>query len=210
MCLLWNAHSINNKLFEIRQLIDDNNPDICFLTETWLTSQNNYVTAMLRECGYDINHYNRIEQKGGGVAILTKCKIKIKHCKANIVQSFESLIVDIENLTLVVMYRNGKTSNSIFFNEFYQFIENIQIQYDNILICGDFNFHLNKPLDNDTVRFNEIISTFSLTQSVQFPTHKCGNTLDLIIHNETQFNVTDIYTENITSSDHNVIFFKIN
>ena len=206
---MWNAQSINNKLHELLALLHDNNIDVCFLTETWLTSQRNYSTASLRECGYDIYHYNRSDQRGGGAAILVKSKIKVKFSKSMIFKSFEAETIGIDKITFVTVYRNGKELSTIFFEEFYNFLDNIHTKYSRIIICGDFNFHMNNSCDSNTVRFNEMLSTFSLTQSVRGPTHKCGNTLDLIIHNESHLNVSNIQMEDSTSSDHNVIFFYI-
>ena len=72
-CLLWNAQSLNNKIEFLIQLLQDESIDICFVCETWLTSQNNHVTALLKESGFNISHVYRTDRKGGGVAILFKC-----------------------------------------------------------------------------------------------------------------------------------------
>ena len=49
-----------------------------------------------------------------------------------------------------------------------------------ILCCGDFNFHLNRicPAAKD---FKDVLVESGLVQSVELPTHKSGNTLDLVI-----------------------------
>ncbi len=73
---------------------------------------------------------------------------------------------------------------STFFSEF----ENLLTHYtcyiltkDELIITGDFNFHMNK-LDRTNVKLmNELFDTFDLIQHVTKPTHNCGNTLDLII-----------------------------
>ena len=52
-----------------------------FLTETWLTSQNNDVTAIIKSHGYKLYHHvrdNPLKQSGGGVAILYLDKYKLK------------------------------------------------------------------------------------------------------------------------------------
>ena len=52
---------------------------------------------------------------------------------------------------------------------------------NNILIAGDFNFHVDNTTDPDTIKFNKILESFNLQQHINGPTHKRGHTLDLII-----------------------------
>ncbi len=52
---------------------------------------------------------------------------------------------------------------------------------DELIIIGDFNFHIDKPDRANIKQMNEWFDTFALTQHVTKPTHRCGNTLDLII-----------------------------
>jgi hypothetical protein len=49
------------------------------------------------------------------------------------------------------------------------------------LIVGDFNFHVNVPTDRDAIAFTNMLSSFALHQHVQGPTHRNGNTLDLVL-----------------------------
>ena len=50
-----------------------------------------------------------------------------------------------------------------------------------LIICGDFNLHLDDLPDNDSKKFMHLQETFSLSQHVSGPTHQSGHTLDLII-----------------------------
>ena len=52
--------------------------------------------------------------------------------------------------------------------------------YD-LVIAGDLNFHVNDDNNAEATQFNEILSTYNLTQLVQNPTHESGYTLDLVI-----------------------------
>ena len=54
-----------------------------------------------------------------------------------------------------------------------------------LLITGDFNFHLDDSLNNDSHKFNELLETFGLLQHVKGPTHTSGHTLDLLISRST-------------------------
>ena len=64
----------------MEQLID-NQPDVIFLTETWLTSEKNHITAQIKEYGYLPLHKirkNREKDRGGGIGILVKNNISGK------------------------------------------------------------------------------------------------------------------------------------
>ena len=52
---------------------------------------------------------------------------------------------------------------------------------NNNTVLGDFNKHVNKiDSDENANIFMETAEALILHQHVQFGTHKCGNTLDLI------------------------------
>ena len=47
-CAVWNVCSMNNKLPNIMEHILDCNSDIVFLTETWLQTDKNPITAEIK------------------------------------------------------------------------------------------------------------------------------------------------------------------
>ena len=47
---------MNNKLPEIMEHLTDINPDAVFLTETWLTSEKNNITAEVKDYGFELLH----------------------------------------------------------------------------------------------------------------------------------------------------------
>ena len=109
---------------------------------------------------------------------------------------------------MIVIYRpppskTNKLSSSIFFiKEFCTLVEQLIILPGNILIAGDFNFHIDSIKDPDTVKFNKILESFNLKQHINGPTHKKGHTLDLIItRNEDKF-VTGVKIHDPVISDH--------
>ena len=50
----------------------------------------------------------------------------------------------------------------------------------NLLICGNYNLHVNNPNDEDAAKFLETNTALGLKQDVRFATHTSENTLDLI------------------------------
>ena len=108
---------------------------------------------------------------------------------------------------MIVIYRpppskTNKLSSSIFFEEFCIFVEQLIILPGNILMAGDFNFHIDNIGDSDTIKLNKILESFNLQQHVNGPTHKKGHTLDLIITRNEDKLVTGIRIHDPVISDH--------
>ena len=118
------------------------------------------------------------------------------------------LIVSNQKINFIIVYRFGKFTPAVFLTEFYNFIESIFIHVKNFIILGDFNLHVNDVLNPDTIRFNNILSSFGLSQLVDQPTHILGNTLDLVITNQGEVKIKDIIVDQVNYSDHSFIFFK--
>ena len=57
--------------------------------------------------------------------------------------------------------------------------------HPNTIYTGDSNIPSNKPSNINNRAVTEVINSFSLKQIVPFPTQKSGNTLDLILFEET-------------------------
>ena len=92
-------------------LLDDNDIDIGFITESWMTSQNNHTSALLQESGFNFYHYFRPNQKGGGVGIVARSQFIPKSGKAMHFNTFEICmqsfkIPNSHPLSLVVIYRH--------------------------------------------------------------------------------------------------------
>ena len=68
---------------------------------------------------------------------------------------------------------------STFFTEFENLLTHYILTKDELLIIGDFNFHMNKPNKPNLKRTIEVLDTFDLIRYVTNPTYKLGNTLDL-------------------------------
>ena len=62
--------------------------------------------------------------------------------------------------------------------------------YRNVIICGDFNLHINNPPDMEAQSFMDTMEVLGLKQHVGFQTHHVGNILDLsFIETIRQFNI---------------------
>ena len=75
-------------------------------------------------------------------------------------------------------------TNSMFIDDFTDWIGEIVMTYDNIIITGDFNLHVNEVDDTEIQVFNNTITALGFNQVLDFETHKQGNQLDLILVEE--------------------------
>ncbi len=115
-------------------------------------------------------------------------------------------------ITCITIYRPEssnihKNTMSTFFSEFENLLTHYILTKDELIITGDFNFHMNK-LDRTNVKLmNELFDTFDLIQHVTKPTHNCANTLDLIITKKT----TKLFVHKVDEmlSDHHVLLMYI-
>ena len=98
-------------------------------------------------------------------------------------RSFEyldSTIVDTRTVRVITVYRpppsaaNGLTAD-IFLDEFGTLLEELVVTNAELLIVGDFNFHMDDLMDGNAIRFSRLLETFDLKQYVKAPTHLYGH-----------------------------------
>ena len=69
---------------------------------------------------------------------------------------------------------------SFFLDEFMSFVCFLSSVDGNYFICGDFNIHIDVPC-TDSYKFESLLESCNLTQSVNNTTHLHGHILDLIL-----------------------------
>ena len=87
---------------------------------------------------------------------------------------------------LCVIYRPPPSKqngfrNSVFFDEWSVFLDQLTVTPHDVIITGDMNFHLDNPGDPDTRLFMGMLESHGLVQHVNVPTHIHGHTLDVLI-----------------------------
>ena len=184
ICVL-NLQSACNKVDAISEYILDNNCDVAFLTETWVSEDNHFTCQQFTPQGYSTHHVPRIGRAGGGVGIVIRNTIKTTAIDSDTFNSFEYAAVrvksDSEYITLIAIYRPPGFITSEFLNDFSLFLEHYSLRKDRILMCGDFNVHVNDKDSAAVSKFCDQLSAFELKQHVHVPTHTSGHTLDLVI-----------------------------
>ena len=73
------------------------------------------------------------------------------------------------------------------------------------VLLDNFNIHVNKEDDHNTITFNYFLDSFGLINQVSFPTHRLDNTLDLILTHETSNTITEVKQGRLVSDHHQVL-----
>ena len=214
---LLNARSINNKIEEITDTIISNNLDLLAITETWVTeSSTNHAIVQILQGLQNYSHFSqtRTDRRGGGICIFYKDNFKVSKNINPAFPTFELLDVTIklnsESLRLATFYRPPNSAPSDFLTEFSTYLETVLTTNSTLLLCGDFNIHVDNPKCSFARNFMDIISTSGLHQHISERTHRSGHTLDLIIsRSEENHLLTDFNVFNTTFSDHSLIKTKL-
>lgn len=219
-CALLNARSVCNKSTEINDFITSKQLDTLFVTETWLKGNgtDNVILAELLPPHYNILHNPRKHGRGGGVGIVYREDISVKLCPSKPYDSFEHIITKIVAASVsyhvITLYRpppNQKNhlSTSLFLEEFANLLADVLLLKGELLVLGDFNFHVNNASCIESKQFITLYESFNLKQHVSVPTHHLGNTIDLLLTRSSDQGVSNIRVQDHLVSDHYVVYLSI-
>ena len=198
---------------EVISILLDNNIGIACISETWLSSQSNSITSIIRNSGFDILHNYR-EKRGAGVAIIWNTNLNKQIRNSSVNKSF--LTFQYQNITLIgkfkinliCIYRLQETSFKLFIEELNELIS-IQNSCHPLVLTGDFNVHYENNHLSDMLDLEYLTSSFGLTQFVLGPTNKFGHMIDLLFANSHDFEMQNILPESYNLGDHFPIFFEL-
>ncbi|KAA0724041.1 putative RNA-directed DNA polymerase from transposon X-element [Triplophysa tibetana] len=211
---LLNIRSLNPKAVIVNEMITENSFDILCLTETWLKPNDYFGLNESTPPSYGYIHEPRPVGRGGGVAAIFRDYLTVTRRTMHTFKSFEMLALNITvpnkskkslvSLTLVIVYRPpGPYTN--FLIEFADFLSDLLVNVDKVLIVGDFNIHVDSPNDPLAVVFKELLDSCGVTQYINRPTHRLNHTLDLIISHGADLTNIDIIPQSDDVSDHYLI-----
>ena len=212
--------SVFNKLNELAAYAAEENPDFILLTETWCNSM--ISNAALTLPGYQLETDLRIDREnttngiGGGLLVYTKDGIKVTTCKQ--LENYKltqycafSIMTGKEPVNIVLVYRppnNDKTN----MDELCKLVRNLP---KNTILIGDINF---PKIDwsgdgggggGGGGAFFSAVQDSNLEQLIHFPTHKKGNTLDLLLTNIPNNILAISNSPPLGKSDHCVILAEV-
>ena len=191
------------------------------LQETWLNKGDASVIKEIKDQGYNLHTQRRLRgNNGGGVAILYKPNLIVRRCHAKIkFKSFEYITCTVhtadKTFRIINIYRMGYTKHcpftyKLFLEEFAILMENNSSSPGELIITGDFNFHMEKPdEDKSANEFLELVGSFNLHQHIKEITHINGGTLDLILTEDPELVKNVKIINGRLNSDHHPIQFNI-
>ena len=108
-------------------------------------------------------------------------------------------------INLYLIYRLPSTGVLQFCSDMTDIMERrITDDLGKLLLIGDFDIHIHKATEPDTITFLDFLDSFNLTNHVQWPTHRSGHTLDLLISDQDNTSIKSI-TKGYMLSDHTCI-----
>ena len=90
------------------------------------------------------------------------------------------------NMTIIAVYHPPYSSrcpvtNSMFIADFTEWLPSQLVRYNNVLLAGDFNIHMNKAaIDDESGYFVSTIEAMGFQVELCGPTHVSGSTIDLM------------------------------
>ena len=211
-------------------MLDNDNPDIVFVTETWLNSS---IDDSLITSGrpYEVFRKDRSTLGGGVCIILNNNKIKATHVStSDEFSDLDILSVDILNsnqpVRLILCYRppssDSDSSALTSMKHYIDCLEHLSDTHKSVVLLGDFNLPQvdwsNPSFCADSEKCSTAFLAFTklfameqlVTEPTRFdPTYIFGSILDLILCNDI-FIIQDIHTDApFCTSDHCTVCFNL-
>ncbi len=149
----------------------------------------------------------RVSGRGGGPAAIFNSKFMCSPIAVGDLSSFEALMFKINcafPILCLLIYRPPKM-NPLFLTEFSELLSSIVVSYDQLIIAGDFNFHIDDISNRSSKAFLNVTESYNLVQHVKDPTHNQGHTLDLVF--TLGLTVNNLSIMDLSVSDHMCILF---
>ena len=169
--LYLNARSVsaNGKADGIRNDLVEEDIDVCVIMETWLTGDENTDTVVcgnLTPQGYALVHTPRVNQRGGGVAIVCKNSFQVTKQTVTTYESFEHMEVLLQTgcdcVRLCVVYRPTSLSKPQFLEDFSDYLDQNTTTSGKLLILGDFNIQMDNETDTTARDMKDLIYSFNM------------------------------------------------
>jgi len=209
----------------LSDIIYTHNPDLFSPTETWIKPST--TSAELHNCtppNYSLLSTPRNDfhsTSGGGTGFLIREPFTQLPTSTPDFSSFESSSVTLQlphsKISVFNVYRLPSSSThakpySIFLEDFNSFLSFAATTPHKFIITGNFNIHLDNPTDHLISQLLSLLSSFNLSQHVNFPTHNKSHILDLVITSSDSSLVPSVSSTHCSPSDHYPAFtrFSVN
>ena len=219
-----NARSVGNKAATLCSAIADGQLDIIVITETWHERTESTALKRATPPGYAYLEAARPLPPGvrtdtvnlqqhGGLAFIHRQAVRFQKRMFDVdATTFEYLYgfasTPDSHFVLLGIYRPGsQTLSAAFFEELSAVFERLATYRCPVVICGDFNIHVDEIDDVHAVRLAQLLQCYGYVQHVSEPTHTAGHTLDLVIARPDS-DIRDLRVGGLLS-DHALIRFSL-
>jgi endonuclease/exonuclease/phosphatase family metal-dependent hydrolase len=180
------------------------------LTETWHVSSEDTCLRLATPVGYAVVDVARTSGRGGGVAIIHRQHLKSSVVPVSVCRTMEVLCVRLLTsdgpVIILNVHRPGSERPSTeFFDELASVLETLVVYSCPVVIGGDFNVKAQDVNDSDSRRLTDLLTSFDMVLNVRSPTHRCGNTLDLVVTSADRCPVSVIVDPPGVISDHALV-----
>ena len=183
-----NVRSLHNKLAAVNDVRNEHQIDVLLLTETWHDSDSVCISQM-RSQGFSVVERARVRQDSaslgtnhGGVVIaaspgvhLKQIDVDLKTCE--VVAAHVATTVPV-CIALLVYRPPGPATG--FFDELSETLGRLSVLSERLVVAGDINIHVDRPLEPDTVRLLATLADHGLACPETGPTHNLGGRLDIV------------------------------
>ena len=178
-----NAESLRNKTDDVNLAITERSLDVLALTKTWHTASDDNCLRLATPSDYAVT---RPSHRGGGIAVIFRKRWKCATLKTPTCSTFEvfavRLTTDSGPFVVVIVYRPGSDHlRTQFFDELSTLLETLVVYACPVLVGANFNIKTQSSNDPSARRLADLLTSFDMVQHVQGPTHRSGNTLDVVV-----------------------------
>ena len=210
-CVCLNARSIVNKRNELNIMVEDTDPHIIGITESWATPD--ISDAELGMTGYVMFRKDRLGRRGGGVILYIKESIQAYKIKLEKEAECEeavwcNIVSGNSTLTVGLVYRSPNINT-----EDNEKIQNAikEVSKRDCIIMGDFNhgriqWKSLQSTGSEDQKFLNLVQDSFLIQHVLEPT-RGENVLVIVLSSQKEFIDNVRICEPLGCSDHNQIYF---
>ncbi|XP_072025359.1 uncharacterized protein [Amphiura filiformis] len=217
-CTFCNAQSITNKRDDLRYHIEEEDPDIVGIVETWL--HQDIANAELQIPGYQTTRLDRQYKGHGGILLYTKDGIEVQVREDAALAEYEdALWCDIScpsteaDMLLGIMYRSQYNTNEQN-DSLNQVLKSLKDEKKDIMVIGDFNYReinweIMQAGSGRAEAFMDVILDNLWTQHVTKPT-RLNSLIDLVITSNPDM-VDDVQVvAHLGTSDHCMLIWDTN